>query len=332
MKEVAVARSPSVFVRELTPEEASKLRSLSRRSKYFAIRQRAQILLASATGVAAAQIATVLRTDENQVRRVIREFNADGMASLRPPTGGGRPRKVGDDTRQRVVDAALARPGDLGEPGTRWSLRRLRRYLVRAKVVTDLSLTPCAASWWALASPTSAPGPGRPPTTRSMSSSGLRAHPVSSGRGGDAERGGGVLRRVRAHLASALARGVLGPGQEDPPHPSHLPPPHGRALPVRLLRGGRRQALGISAGQEGRLGGAGLPEGHPPSPSHRHHGVHRHGQPLHALDPGHSDLGRRRHQQRRPGVDPYLRQLAQPHRVSLLGFVEFVVNNSDYPD
>lgn len=139
--EVAVARSPSVFVRELTPEEGTKLRSLSRRSKYFAIRQRAQILLASATGVAAAQIATMLRTDENQVRRVIREFNADGMASLRPPTRGGRPRKVADATRQRVVDAALARPGDLGEPGTRWSLRRLRRYLVRAKVVSDISLT-----------------------------------------------------------------------------------------------------------------------------------------------------------------------------------------------
>lgn len=61
-----------MFVRELTPED-TKLRRLSRRSKYFAIRQQAQILLASATGVAASQIATVLRTDEKQVRRVIRE-------------------------------------------------------------------------------------------------------------------------------------------------------------------------------------------------------------------------------------------------------------------
>jgi transposase len=137
-KEVTVARSPSVFTRELTPEEGARLRSLSRRSKYFAIRQRAQILLASATGVAASQIAVVLRTDENQARRVIREFNADGMASLRPPTGGGRPRRVDDTARHRIADAALARPGDLGEPGTRWSLRR---YLVRAKVVADISLT-----------------------------------------------------------------------------------------------------------------------------------------------------------------------------------------------
>lgn len=135
-----MARGPSVFVRELTPEEGVKLRNVSRRHKQFAIRQRAQILLASDARMAARQIAGVLQTDENQVRRVIREFNEDGMASLRPRTGGGRPRKVSEVTRQRVIDAALARPGDLGEPGTRWSLRRLRRYLVRAGIVTDLSL------------------------------------------------------------------------------------------------------------------------------------------------------------------------------------------------
>ncbi len=135
-----MARPPSVFVRELAPEEGQKLRNLSRRSKHFAVRQRAQILLASATGVGAPQIAAVLRTDENQVRRVIREFNADGMASLRPHTGGGRPRRVGDEARQRIVDVALARPGDLGEPGTRWSLPRLRRYLCRAKVVRSISV------------------------------------------------------------------------------------------------------------------------------------------------------------------------------------------------
>ena len=67
-----MARPPSVFVRDLTPDEGQQLRSLSRRHKQFPIRQRAQILLASATGMAAPQIAQALMTDENQVRRVIR--------------------------------------------------------------------------------------------------------------------------------------------------------------------------------------------------------------------------------------------------------------------
>ena len=89
--------------------------------------------------MAAAQIAVVLQTDENQVRRVIAEFNSDGMDSLRPPTGGGHPRRIDDATKERVRAIALARPGDLGEPGTRWSLTRLRRYLIRRRVVRAIS-------------------------------------------------------------------------------------------------------------------------------------------------------------------------------------------------
>jgi transposase len=127
-----------VFVREVTSEEAVKLRRISRQSKVFGLRQRAQIVLASDSGASAAQIAQVLRTDENQVRRVIKEFNADGVAALRPPTGGGRPRRIDDTARDKIREVALARPRDLGEPCTRWSLATLRRYLIRNRVVTSV--------------------------------------------------------------------------------------------------------------------------------------------------------------------------------------------------
>lgn len=134
-----MARPASVFVRELSEEEAVKLRRVSRQSKVFALRQRAQIVLASASRSSAPQIAQVLQTDENQVRRVIAVFNADGLESLRPPTGGGRPRRIDDAVRERIRAVALARPGDLGEPGTRWSLTTLRRYLIRSRIVEAIS-------------------------------------------------------------------------------------------------------------------------------------------------------------------------------------------------
>jgi len=134
-----VARPASVFVRELLAEEAQRLRRISRQSKVFALRQRAQVVLASDARSTAPEIARVLQTDENQVRRVIAEFNADGMASLRPRIGGGRPRRIDDAARERIRSIALARPRDLGEPGTRWSLTTLRRYLVRERVVSSIS-------------------------------------------------------------------------------------------------------------------------------------------------------------------------------------------------
>jgi transposase len=120
----------------LSPEEAGRLRRVSRQSKVFALRQRAQILLASDAASSPAEIARVLQTDENHVRRVIREFNQAGMASLRPRIGGGRPRRIDEPTRERIRAIALARPGDLGEPATRWSLATLRRYLARHWVVS----------------------------------------------------------------------------------------------------------------------------------------------------------------------------------------------------
>jgi transposase len=138
-REVIVGRPASVFVRDLSPEEAQKLRRISRQSKVFALRQRAQIVLASDARSTAAEIARVLQTDENQVRRVIGEFNADGMGSLRPRIGGGRPRRIDDSARQEIRRIALARPRDLGEPGTRWSLSTLRRYLIRHRVVSSVS-------------------------------------------------------------------------------------------------------------------------------------------------------------------------------------------------
>jgi transposase len=134
-----MARPASVFVRDLTEEEAVRLRRISRQSKVFALRQRAQIVLASDSRSSAPEIARVLQTDENQVRRVIAEFNADGMDSLRPRIGGGRPRSIDDAAREEIRAIALARPRVLGEPGTRWSLTTLRRYLVRKRIVTSIS-------------------------------------------------------------------------------------------------------------------------------------------------------------------------------------------------
>jgi DNA-directed RNA polymerase specialized sigma24 family protein len=87
----ATMRQPSVFVRELRPQEGAQLKRIARTAKQFARRQRAQILLASATGMSAPQIAQVVGTDENQVRRVIHEFNTLGWESLRPRVGAGGP-------------------------------------------------------------------------------------------------------------------------------------------------------------------------------------------------------------------------------------------------
>jgi hypothetical protein len=60
-----MARPASVFVRDLAEAEVVKLRRISRQSKVFALRQRAQIVLASDARSPAPEIARVLQTDSH---------------------------------------------------------------------------------------------------------------------------------------------------------------------------------------------------------------------------------------------------------------------------
>ena len=77
-------RPPEVFVRELSPEEGARLKSISKKAKYQSKRQRAMILLASSTGMSAPQIAAMARTDESHVRKVIHAFNERGVRVAGP--------------------------------------------------------------------------------------------------------------------------------------------------------------------------------------------------------------------------------------------------------
>jgi transposase len=132
--EVAM-RPPEVFVRELSPEEGARLKSVSKRAKYQSKRQRAMILLASATGMSAPQIAAMVRTDESHVRKVIHAFNDEGFGSLDPDYRGGRPKKTTPEQRDRIVAVARARPDTMGVALTRWSLAKLADHLARTGIV-----------------------------------------------------------------------------------------------------------------------------------------------------------------------------------------------------
>ena len=122
-------RPAEVFVRELAPQEGQRLKRLSKTAKHASTRQRASIVLASATLMSVPQIARMWLTDEEHVRKVIHDFNRDGFESLRPRFRGGRPRRIKADDERRIVAIAGARPDTLGAPYTRWSLAKLSRYL-----------------------------------------------------------------------------------------------------------------------------------------------------------------------------------------------------------
>ncbi|GAA3245744.1 IS630 family transposase [Dactylosporangium siamense] len=85
--------------------------------------------MASASGNTVPAIARLVQGDEDAVREVIHRFNEMGLACLDPRWAGGRPRRISLDDEAFIVATAKTRPATLGQPFTRWSLRKLADYL-----------------------------------------------------------------------------------------------------------------------------------------------------------------------------------------------------------
>ncbi len=120
------------------------------------VRRRPGVLeFRSAGGNRVPVIAQLVHADEDMVRDVIHRFNEIGMACLDPRWAGGRPRHLSPVDEDFVVQTATTRPTRLGQPFTRWSIRKLLAYLrkVHGRVIRigreALRCLPAPLfSWW----------------------------------------------------------------------------------------------------------------------------------------------------------------------------------------
>ena len=158
-------RSPSVFVRDLLPEEGNRLKRLSRKAASEVKRERALIVWASATRMSPQQIAALVGTDESHVRKVIHAFNERGFSSLDPESRGGRPRRITDEQRARIVAVAGARPDTLRGPGHALVAQALGSLSARAADRRGLSGASRTDPRRRPDCPFSAPARGRQPPT-----------------------------------------------------------------------------------------------------------------------------------------------------------------------
>lgn len=119
-----------VRAHRLTDQEGQLLQRIVRRGSTSSVRYRqAMMLLASAGGNRVPVIAQLVQADEDTVRDVIHKFNEIGLACLDPQWAGGRPRLLSSDDENFIIQTATTRPVKLGQPFTRWSLRKLVAYL-----------------------------------------------------------------------------------------------------------------------------------------------------------------------------------------------------------
>lgn len=133
--------STPVRVRRLSDHEGRQLQQIVRRgsgkSDNSVVKwRRALVVLASAGGNDVAVIAKLVQTSPDRVREMIHRFNEKGISALDPMWAGGRPRQITTTERGIIASSATARPTTLGQPFTRWSIRKLERYLATHKKLT----------------------------------------------------------------------------------------------------------------------------------------------------------------------------------------------------
>jgi transposase len=134
-----VARKPEVFVRAVSMAEGQRLQRISRTAKDPVKLRRAIVVLMSAQGQPAPDIAYLLKVSDDYVRDVIHAFNDRGFDALDPKWSGGPPKKITEATRTQIQAIARCDPRFLGQPFSVWSLTKLRDYLLATAVVDTVS-------------------------------------------------------------------------------------------------------------------------------------------------------------------------------------------------
>lgn len=115
---------------ELTAEMITELDQLYRTTRDVRVRTRAQmVLLVAEHNMVAAEIATIVRKDEQTVRRWLKRYLAEGVQGLYDAPRPGSPVKVTDAYRERLLHSVRQRPRSLGQPYSLWTLQRLADYL-----------------------------------------------------------------------------------------------------------------------------------------------------------------------------------------------------------
>lgn len=115
-------RTP-IFIRPVTEDEQRQIQAGLRSSNAFVLR-RCQILLASARGERAPQIALQLGCDDQVVRNVIHGFNASGLDVLRQ--GSSRPHRLRtsftEEGLEQLQNLLHRSPREFGKKRGTWTL------------------------------------------------------------------------------------------------------------------------------------------------------------------------------------------------------------------
>jgi len=124
-------------ISDLSQNAVRELDCLYRTTRDAQLRTRVHmVLLAVEKGLVAAEIAEIVRTDEQTVRRWLKRYQSQGLDGLYSSPRPGCPRKVTDAYLSELVKVARQRPTTFQLPYTSWTHDRLADFMAQQTGIT----------------------------------------------------------------------------------------------------------------------------------------------------------------------------------------------------
>lgn len=119
--------------------EARQLQNIIEASEHPGMRRRAQAVLLCAAGCDATVIAAALAVHPNTIYSDLQAFAQHGVAGVEALGRVGVPPSLTEEQQAAIRQLADQSPVELGLPWGRWSLAKLRDYLVGHRVLRTIS-------------------------------------------------------------------------------------------------------------------------------------------------------------------------------------------------
>ncbi len=130
----------ALYVRKLEEPEVQELHQLMVHDESDLPASRLHIVQLSSEGKRVPEISEEVDLHPINVRKWIHRFNQDGINGLRSGKSPGRPPLFTDKQRRQISRIAMTNPRVLGQNFSKWSLQRLRKYLIEQAVVKCISV------------------------------------------------------------------------------------------------------------------------------------------------------------------------------------------------
>ena len=130
----------ALYVRKLREPEKRQIEQMIYDEEKDLPANRLLIVQLSAQGKRVPEISEEVDLHPINVRKWIHRFNESGLDGLRSGKSPGRPPLFTERQRRDILRVATSNPRHLGQQFSRWSLQRLRHYLIEEGIVEGISV------------------------------------------------------------------------------------------------------------------------------------------------------------------------------------------------